>query len=205
LFKSAVLLAAIAAPGISAAQAQEQSGSTFSIFLNAIPKYQNASVDDVPGSQNLNDKAYQYGVSYTWGPKDKSGSAVRAEYDYVSVRRLRFINRYVDAALGASEEEGIAILYGQRYMITGSGYGGFGAGWYAGVFTGNERWVEKGITTTPREGTLAFPLGSGEVFYKWNVLKNLFVEPSLLLAWNSKAEGNSGFQLMPQLLIGAQF
>ena len=171
-----------------------------SLSMNIVPDLANQDVDHIPGSQNLDDSAYQFQLSFTWSKQDHI--LAKSVREYIALRAFKFIENYEEEGNeGASELEGFAAFYGQRYMLTSENYEGLGVGWYAGAAIGSDRYVEQFYNTTPIEEDLFAPLAAAEAFYRINV-DNLFIEISAIMALN---KDTNGVTFVPAALLGLQF
>lgn len=171
-----------------------------SLSVNIIPDAANQSVGHVPGSNNLDDSAYQFQLSFTWSKEDHVfAKSVR---EFIAVRAFKFIENYnEEGAEGASALEGVAVFYGQRYMLTSERYEGLGIGWYAGATIGTDRYVEQGFNTIPIEEDLFAPLAVAEAFYRFS-RGSAFLELSAVMAIN---KDTTGVTFVPAVLGGVQF
>lgn len=194
----------------SAAQAEEDRDfNHFSVSLNAIPSLQNSTDSSVPGESNISDKAYQYQFNVINKPEDFIKGMIGQRLDYYSLRAFAYKQAYKDpevsgtGADGVSSIEGIAFLYGQRYLMADKGYQGFGLGWYAGVAMIKDTWVQKCCGATPAVENKGIPVAAAEVFYKFNATPNIYIEPGVTVAYEQK--GTSPINLIPALIIGGAF
>jgi len=166
-----------------------------------VPSLANKDVDSVPGSNQLDDSAYQFQVNYTWPSANKSPFGIK-EYEYLSARAFKFIDSYTEGGVdGATELEGFAFFYGQRYMMTKDAYEGAGLGWYAGVAIGSDTWIESGYST-PQDDSLFAPLAAAEAFYKHNFNKQFYAEASFLVAVDKEL---GGISFVPSIVAGIEF
>lgn len=195
------LLLLVAASVAQAADRGSTNGPIIDLSINAAPDEMNRDVDDIVGSQALNDDAYMYQGTVILSRQSSVFPIVKAKYSYIGARAFRFIDRYTDECDGAAELEGIGGFYGNRYMVTHDSYEGLGAGWYAGAASVTDKWVECDGQYAGEEESL-IPLAAGEVFYKWHPTDLVFVEPAVLLALNKES---SSVSLLPQLNVGLEF
>jgi len=173
----------------------------FSILASLAPSLSNQDVDNVANSDQLDDAAYQFQLNYTWKATNAPLFS-KAEFEYISVRAFKFIDEYTEEGVtGATELEGIALFYGQRYMMSHDTYEGLGFGWYAGAAIGTDTWIEPGYTT-PVEDDMFAPLAAAEVFYKLNLNQQFYVEPSLLVAVDKDV---GGITFLPSIIAGIEF
>ena len=174
--------------------------SRLSASVNMIPAEMNRDVSDIAGSETLDDSAYQFQVNFMVNSNVGLPGFYKSSYSYVSLRAFKFIDRYTDECDGASEVEGIAGFYGQRYMATEDAHHGLGLGWYSGLAVGNDKWVECDSRFSGEEELTAL-LAAGELFYKFNVTKNFYIEPAYLVALDKNTNGVSFF---PQIFLGVE-
>lgn len=191
-------------------QAEEDTGfKHFSISLNAVPSLQNSTNTSVPGESKISDKAYQYQINFINQPHDFDKGPIGQKLDYISLRAFAYKHAYTDpdssgsAADGVGSVDGFAVLYGQRYLLADKGYQGFGVGWYAGYALINDIWVQKCCGSTPTTEKRGIPVAAGEVFYKYNVTQNIYIEPGVTIAYESKGTGPVNF--IPALIVGGEF
>jgi hypothetical protein len=197
-------LIALTIAGLSTlGHAQESVAHHISLSANVVPKLQNSDDSSVPGHEKIDDGAYMFALSYVNTPDDHDMGPFGKKVSYYSLRAFQFKHKYTDSADGVSSVKGVAAVYGQRYLLNKSGYQGFGLGWYAGVAKVKDTWVEKCCGPNPTEEDAVWPIGAAEVFYKYDVAKNVFVEPGVTLAWQSQGSGSISTQF--QLMVGAQF
>lgn len=181
----------------------------FSVSLNAVPSLQNSTDTSVPGESQISDKAYQYQINYINQPQDYAAGPIRQKLDYYSLRAFAYKHAYTDpestgtAADGVGSIDGYAFLYGQRYLISDKGYQGFGLGWYAGVAMINDIWVQKCCGATPTKEKKTIPVAAAELFYKFNATSNIYIEPGVTIAYESKGTGPVNF--IPALIVGGEF
>ena len=175
--------------------------SKLSVSVNVIPKEMNRDVSDIDGSEKLDDSAYQAQVNFVLNSNTSLPGLYKSSYSYISLRAFKFVDRYTDECDGASEVEGLAGFYGQRYMASADAHKGLGFGWYSGLAVGSDKWVECDGRLEGEED-LAALLATGELFYKFNITKNFYVEPAYLVALNKDTSGVSFF---PQIFLGFEF
>jgi len=177
--------------------------SKLSASINVIPAEMNRDVSDIAGSESLDDSAYQFQINFMLNTNTNTGlpGLYKSSYSYVSLRAFKFIDRYTDECDGASQVEGIAGFYGQRYMAKEDTHQGLGLGWYSGLAIGNDKWVECDSRFSGEE-ELAALLAAGELFYKFNITKNFYIEPAYLVTLNKDTSGVSFF---PQIFLGVEF
>ena len=173
-----------------------------SASISLFPKLSNGDVSDVPGSNNLDDSAYQYQLNYFYSKEPIISGLAATKIEYISFRLYKYLARYYETeGEGASANEGIALFYGQRYMLSES-VAGVGFGWYAGGAMGTSNYVEIGFNTTPIEESVFAPLAAAELFYLLKVGKNFSVEPALLVVADQEL---GGIDIIPQFLVGYFF
>ena len=188
--------------GISFVNASAMDFGEVSVSLSLLPKLSNSDVSDVPGSGNLNDSAYQYQLNYFYSKKPIVSGLAATKIEYISLRLYKYLGRYYeDTGEGASENEGIALFYGQRYMLSET-VEGIGFGWYAGGAAGTSNYVEIGYNTIPIEESVFSPLAAAELLYLYKANKNFTAEGALLVVANEEL---GGVEFIPQLLVGYFF
>ncbi len=195
---------------VAGAQAAEnEEFKHFSISVNVVPTLQNSTDTSVPGENKINDTAFQYQFNYINQPTEYKAGPVNQKLDYVSVRKFAYKHAYTDpessgtAADGVGSIDGVALLYGQRYLLAEQGYQGFGLGWYAGYALITDTWVQKCCGANPTEEKRGIPVAAAELFYKWDVLPNLYIEPGVTIAYESK--GTGPVNTIPALIVGGAF
>lgn len=189
--------------------AEDQDFKHFSISINAAPSLQNSTDTSVPGENKISDKSYQYQANFINQPQDWKIGPFSQKVDYYSLRAFAYKHAYTDpetstsGAPGVGSIEGIALLYGQRYLMSDKGYQGFGFGWYAGFAMITDIWVQKCCGPNPTTEKKGIPVVAGELFYKYNVTPNFYIEPGVTAAYDSK--GNNPVNFIPAIIIGGAF
>lgn len=203
---AAGVLAALVATGVQAAEDPEF--KHFSFSFSAVPTLQNTTNTSVPGESKISDKAYQYQFNYINQPQDFDKGPVGQRLDYYSLRAFAYKHSYVDTEASASGQDGVgsiegfAVLYGQRYLLADKGYQGLGLGWYAGYAMITDIWVQTCCGSTPTTEKKGLPIAAAEAFYKFNVTPNLYIEPGVTFAWDSK--GSNPLNIVPAIIIGGE-
>lgn len=209
LQKSVLLALLMCAVSWTVQAAEESEFKHFSISLNVVPSLQNSTDTSVPGENRISDKSYQYQFNYINQPHDFDKGPIGQKLDYYSLRAFAYKQAYTDpessgaGADGVSSIDGIALLYGQRYLLAEKGYQGFGVGWYAGFAMITDTWVQKCCGSTPKAEKKGIPVVAGEIFYKFNATPNIYIEPVVTIAYDSKGAGP--INLIPALIVGGQF
>ena len=200
----------ISISAVSIANAEESGEfKHFSLSANVVPTLQNSTDTSVPGENKINDTAFQYQFNYINQPTDYKAGPVNQKLDYVSLRKFAYKHAYTDpdstgtAADGVGSIDGIALLYGQRYLLSETGYQGFGLGWYAGYAMITDTWVQKCCGPIPTVEKKGIPVAAAEIFYKINVIPNFYIEPGVTFAYESK--GSGPVNTIPAIIVGGEF
>jgi len=181
----------------------------YSFSLSAVPGLQNSTDSSVPGENKISDKAYQFQLNYVNQPQRHIAGPFKQKLDYYSLRAFAYKTAYTDPedtgafADGVASVEGIAVLYGQRYLMSEQAYQGLGLGWYGGFATVKDTWVQKCCGATPTEENKTIPVVAAEVFYKFNVARNIYIEPVVTVAYEDKGTGPVDY--IPALILGGEF
>lgn len=210
MYKNVVLVAiCISAISLGAHAAEDADFKSISISFNAVPSLQNSTDTSVPGESQISDKAYQFQINFINKPHDFDKGPIGQKLDYVSLRAFAYKHAYTDpessgsAADGVGSVDGFALLYGQRYLLADKGYQGLGVGWYAGYAMINDIWVQKCCGSTPTKEKRGIPVAAAEIFYKYNFTQNVYIEPGVTIAYESK--GTGPVNVIPALILGGEF
>lgn len=193
----------------SMAYAADDEFKHFSVAISALPGVQNSTDTSVPGESAISDRAYQYQMNFINQPADFDKGPIGQKLDYFSVRAFAYKQAYTDPestgsnADGVSRIEGIALLYGQRYLLADKGYQGFGLGWYAGFAMITDTWVQKCCGATPVAEKKGIAVAAAEIFYKFDIAANAYIEPGVTIAYDNK--GTGPVNVIPALIVGGQF
>ena len=189
--------------------AEDSNFNHFSISINVVPSLQNSTDTSVPGESKISDTAYQYQANYINQPQEYNVGPLAQKLDYYSLRAFAYKHAYTDpdltgsAAAGVGSVDGFAFLYGQRYLMANKGYQGFGFGWYAGYAMINDIWVQQCCGTSPTTEKRGIPIAAAEIFYKFNATSNIYIEPGVTIAYESK--GTGPVNIIPALIVGGEF
>lgn len=210
MLKEVVFVAlSLSAVSLGVQAAEDAEFKHFSISLNAVPSLQNSTNTNVPGESQISDKAYQYQINFINQPHDFDKGPIGQKLDYFSLRAFAYKHAYTDpetsgaAADGVGSVDGFALLYGQRYLLADKGYQGLGLGWYAGFAMINDIWVQRCCGATPTTEKRGIPVAAAEIFYKYNATSNIYIEPGVTIAYESKGTGPVNF--IPALILGGEF
>lgn len=192
-----------------AKEAEARAFKHFSVSLSAVPRLQNSTNTSVPGESRISDRAYQYQFNFINQPSDYQKGVIGQKLDYISFRAFAYKHAFTDPsesaayASGVGSVDGYAVLYGQRYLLSSTGYQGFGLGWYAGFAMINDTYVQKGINSVPITEKKNIPVVAAEIFYKFNLLPNVYIEPVVTVAYDNNAAGP--VNVIPAIIVGGQF
>lgn len=192
-----------------AVQAADDDFKHFSVSMNVVPTLQNSTDTSVPGESAISDTAFQYQINFINQPTDLDKGPLGQKLDYVSLRKFAYKHAYTDPEVtgtnadGVGSVDGVALLYGQRYLLADKGYQGLGVGWYAGYALITDTWVQKCCGTTPTVEKRGIPVAAAELFYKFNVTPNFYIEPGVTIAYESK--GTGPVNTIPAVIIGGEF
>lgn len=190
-----------------AAPAWAEEPMPYWVTANLVARFNNSDTSEVPGSEKIDDKAYAYTFAYALpGADDKSVSTRRREY--VALRLAQGKEEHQSGTAqygqsGVSSIRSLEVVYGQRFFFTSGAQGGFGVGWYGGAASLRERWVSQCCGTTPEERTALTPVVGGEVYYKIDLARNVFVEPGTRFVFMRAKAGMFFFPFA--INLGAQF
>lgn len=190
-----------------AASAWAEEPLPYTVTVNLAARLSNPDTSLVPGNEKIDDKAYTYTFAYAL-PRSDDQASVNRRRDYVALRLAQSKQEHqVGGAQygqpGVSSIRTVEVVYGQRYFFMAESHRGFGVGWYGGAASVKERWVNQCCGSTPQERSAIAPVVGGEVYYKVDLARNVFVEPGTRLVFTRTKAGTVFFPFA--INLGAQF
>lgn len=179
----------------------------YTATMNLVARFNNSDSSAVPGDEKIDDKAYTLTFAYALPRQGDEGKAT-SRRDYAALRLFQVKEQHQSGTSqfglpGVSSIRGIEAVYGQRLFFAGEAHSGFGVGWYGGLARIQERWVNQCCGSAPEERSSFTPVVGGEVYYKIDLARNVFVEPGTRLVFMRTKAGNVFFPFA--INLGAQF
>jgi hypothetical protein len=164
----------------------------YSVSANLIARAMNSeNTDGVPESQKIDNRAYSINFSYNIELEGASGDSLGRRIQYYSLRLFQWKNSFSESTAtavnaGVYGVKGMAALYGRRYFVDRKSYQGLAFGLYGGLASMKQRSAV--FQSQIKEESVVTPIAGTEVLYRVDVWRNVYVEPTVSVAyWKTKA------------------